>query len=159
MLGDAPAVQAVAVAEGAIPALEACVQSHSNSQEAALFERVLSLLRCAQQAQQQRQQQQHHHDTAGAAAAGSHGGSQSTALSTSLAAPDSLVAATAPARRHLTPLSLPLHQPPLSVPAAAPHTCAAIAETLHPRECASRGVQPASRWAGVLSSIAIVLHD
>ncbi|KAI7842250.1 hypothetical protein COHA_003891 [Chlorella ohadii] len=55
MLGDAPAVQAVAIAEGAIPALEAYLQAHPDSPEAELSERLLNLLRTAQHPKQAQQ--------------------------------------------------------------------------------------------------------
>ena len=77
MATEAPAVQAAAIAEGAIPAVEAYLQAHPDGPEAQLSASLLGMLHTAQHVQQQAQR----------SAAGSGSGSQAAAAATPVAAP------------------------------------------------------------------------
>lgn len=88
MLADAPAVQAAAIAEGAIPALQAAVEVHPHSLETRRrAQHLRDLLTAAQQAQQAQEQRQHSAaGTPGSGSASSSGASQAAA-SAATAAP------------------------------------------------------------------------
>ncbi len=90
MATDAPSVQAAAIAGGAIPALEACLQAHQDSPEVSRWApQLLDTLRAAQQAQQQAQ----------LSAAGTAGSGSDSPSSASQAAAATCPAAPATPRR------------------------------------------------------------